>query len=461
MDHDILINSSSSTATDKPPPLLWLPNELLDVVFRLAYEYAPSSKPICRRLYPIQQKHLYRRVRLDSYEALGSFCFAVRTVPVVRKHVVDLELRMEGAWNYASNDTHEYTPSIGDEDSDGEGGASQVVTPLQLSVLLARLPSLRVLDLQELDDALMKVVFLGKTTPRNLAPLEVLKITTGELYVVEEHGDEGEWLRQLARLPRLNTWDGPDLRAIAPHLLHLTLDELHHVPELAPVLRTAPATLRSLILRCEPDLSYTVQRISLLDDVLPRFFHLEHLALCEHTFTPIRLLSYLRSLSHLRTLSFDLGALATDELLLDILDGPLRLRHLRGLTLDHVECARGPTMESKRHELPVGGGDHFHVWPGWRSAVWGPGCSEAGVSEAVRIARRHGVVVDGSALETIGWEKEYGVEKYFALLAWGDRMCDYDEARAVLGDEVVDESLDALMYVRGLHDKWICDRSAP
>ncbi|BGP50850.1 hypothetical protein JCM10450v2_006776 [Rhodotorula kratochvilovae] len=475
MDHEILISSSSSTEASKPPPLLWLPNELLDEIFRFAYKDEPVHRPICRRLYPIQQKYLYRRVRLDSYEALGSFCFAMRTVPVVRKHVVELELRMEGASNYASNDAHEYTPSIGDEDSDGEGGASQVVTPLQLSLLLARLPDPRVLDLQELDDALMKVVLLGKTTPRNLALLEVLKISADVLYIEDEQGSEVQWLRQLAQLPQLkefhleqfemgaflpvvglpppplqalttlviaarawDMWVGPPLREVAPNLLHLSLQEFEDGPEFTEILHSAPISLRSLTLSSRVALTFEGPQRPAIDNVLPLFTHLEHLALCEDTFTPNGILPSLRSLPALHSLAFSLGSHVTDELLLGILDGPLRLAHLRRLTLDYVNCSRGPTMASKGYCLPPEDeAAEYHMWRGWRSPVWGPDCSEEGLTAAVLAAEANGVVVDGTALDVIGWSEEAGNEMVEALLAWGNETGDYSEATEIFGDDVV------------------------
>ncbi|BGP42694.1 hypothetical protein JCM10450v2_006801 [Rhodotorula kratochvilovae] len=81
MDQEILISSSSSTEARTTPPLLQLPNELLDKILKLAYEDEleeeepdePSSKPICRRLYPIQQRYIYQGVRLKSCEARNTF----------------------------------------------------------------------------------------------------------------------------------------------------------------------------------------------------------------------------------------------------------------------------------------------------------------------------------------------------------------------------------------------------
>ncbi|BGP42670.1 hypothetical protein JCM10449v2_006682 [Rhodotorula kratochvilovae] len=474
MHHEILISSSSSTATGKPPPLLWLPNELLDEIFRLAHEDEPAHRPICRRLYPIQQKYLYRRVRLDSYEALGSFCFVVRTVPVVRKHVVELELDMYVASNGVSKDGLEHTPSI-DDDSADEGDNGQIVTPLQLSILLARLPSLRVLELQDLDNALIKVVLLGKTTPRNLALLEVLKVSADVLYVEDEQGSEVQWLRQLAQLPQLkefhlqqyemgaflpvvglpapplqalttlviaarawDMWVEPPLREVAPNLLHLSLQEFEDGPEFTEILHSAPISLRSLTLSSHVALTFGGPQRPAIDNVLPLFTHLEHLALCEDTFTPNGILPSLRSLPALHSLAFSLGSHVTDELLLGILDGPLRLAHLRRLTLDYVNCSRGPTMAGKGYCLPPEDeAAEYHMWRGWHSPVWGPDCSEEGLTAAVLAAEANGVVVDGTALDVIGWSEEAGNEMVEALLAWGNETGDYSEATEIFGDDVV------------------------
>ena len=108
----------------EPSPLLRLPEELIDKIFRLANEAdsvprfeerepidlfateprrRPARKgaylPICRRLYPIQQTNLYRTVCITTHSALALFCATVRASPVVRDLVVEVDLRMEASSN--------------------------------------------------------------------------------------------------------------------------------------------------------------------------------------------------------------------------------------------------------------------------------------------------------------------------------------------------------------------------
>lgn len=60
---------------------------------------APAHRPICSRLWPIQQRRLYHQVTLQDYTSLASFCSSVRAQPSVRTFVTQLSLRMDDACN--------------------------------------------------------------------------------------------------------------------------------------------------------------------------------------------------------------------------------------------------------------------------------------------------------------------------------------------------------------------------
>lgn len=210
-----------------------------------------------------------------------------------------------------------------------------------------------------------------------------------------------------------STWPGPDLADICPNLVVLELDTAENKPRFQKILAGAPTGLRRLTFRsvADPGGSPHVPEC-LLDDVLPRFKHIEHLTLSQFLFTPAALLPYLRSLQSLRTLTFAEGALATDDLLLGIVDEPLRPPRLRRLTLNHVWCRRGPTVESKGWQLPPDMDVcEPPLWDAWAPPYRLPGCSDEGLTAAVEAGRRNGVFVDGTALETVGWEDDYQREK--------------------------------------------------
>ncbi|GAA5945710.1 hypothetical protein JCM3775_005887 [Rhodotorula graminis] len=80
MSNEIFISASSPKHA---PPSSRLPNELLDSMFKHAYDDKVTRKlgatPLCRRLFPIQRTHLYRRVEVNSYQELASFCRYIGT----------------------------------------------------------------------------------------------------------------------------------------------------------------------------------------------------------------------------------------------------------------------------------------------------------------------------------------------------------------------------------------------
>lgn len=246
-------------------------------------------------------------------------------------------------------------------------------------------------------------------------------------------------------------WGTPDLADIFPNLVDLDLLSLEVGPTYKTTLAGAPTGLRRLrlgsvlVVQNHPD-----EPECLLDDVLPRFKHIEHLTLSQFLFTPAALLPYLRSLQSLRTLTFAEGALATDDLLLGIVDEPLRPPRLRRLTLNHVWCRRGPTVESKGWQLPPDMADVCEppLWDSWAPPYRLPGCSDEGITAAVEAGRRNGVVVDGTALETVGWDDDYEREKDVATKLWAERRAQHPEEEAEGKEEYEGDSEEGDLWDR-------------
>lgn len=369
----------------------------------------------------------------------------------------------------------------------------RIVKPREFSALLAQLPCLKVLTLELVSIPLVQVLLDDESTIELVTNLETLNLSVFSISVSESF-DDVSWVRQVARMPSLRSftlerfgqgmflprmatrsqglvppaalltklcimgdvfslWEDPNLGALAPNLVDLELEDHEWCASFAAVLRTAPVGLRRLILRAQAMLpsSDVVEPVEcLLDDVLPRFLDLEHLELCQCCFTPASLLSYLRSLTNLRTLAFGEGALADDALLRSILVGPHRLHSLRRLTLVHVYIRCGSTYASKGWQLPPVGDDFGNtgrMWGTWVRPLWPAGCTQQGLDAALQAAQTHGVVaIDGSALEATACEEAYDGERRMSLLLVGDETGDYCEARRVLGDDVVDEYLLGKMH---------------
>ena len=486
----VLINptATATEADHEPSPLLRLPAELLDKIFKLANEADPAPmfrerdvvhlspvaparrrarktapQPICRRLYPIQRQHLYHTVRISTYSALALLCGTVQASPGAGNLVVELQLRLGDVLNLRSGVEVYEDPFLEPDDPLEDRDIpdeDKVVSPLDFSILLARLPNLEILDLALPSTSLLDVVLYKEVTPSLLYGLKTLKIVAVGM-VAPRGRVQDEWVRQLAQyqsleelslerydtiylfpylempIPSLGSitklaisrhchdWDdGPDLRDLFPHLVELDLTALEPEPDFGVILEGAPDALRRLRLRSTIVSTFHPGPDSPgnLDNVLPRFEHLEHLSLGHGIFTPNGLLPYLRSLHSLRSLTFGPSAPAPDTFLLSLLAGPSRLAHLRLLTLDHLYAQRGPTIAARGGRLPPD--LHLVVDPpmydGWVMPNAVPGCSAPGIVAAVEAGRAHGVCVRGTALGIVGWQEAHDEERRAAMALWGE-----------------------------------------
>ncbi|GJN93625.1 hypothetical protein Rhopal_006682-T1 [Rhodotorula paludigena] len=78
MTKENLVSSLSSIDSSASVTILSLPNELLDEIFRHAHRGRATPAPICRALYPFQQKHLYREICVDSFDRLAEVWDALK-----------------------------------------------------------------------------------------------------------------------------------------------------------------------------------------------------------------------------------------------------------------------------------------------------------------------------------------------------------------------------------------------
>ncbi|TNY18483.1 hypothetical protein DMC30DRAFT_51300 [Rhodotorula diobovata] len=394
-----------------PAPLLRLPNEILDTIFDLAHKPGVRPPLICRRLYPIQRRALYRRVEIVNYARLAMFCRVIAATPRLGGLAHELELLLH---NSPNREPREAVPvpvepgeahEAGDDPDDEWFFASTVerqqvaeaanpppplVDQRDLATLFASLGQLQTLVVEG-NNLEGEVIFATETLPSVWNRLEVLDLSGCELR--SPAGLEPDaWLRQLARFPRLQAltlsefdgdhcifppvrepvpvlasleelcivcnfcreWSGPNLRDLAPNLKLLYLEDSEPW-WFRDALRTAPHGLKSLVV-ANKDPREEAASQGILDDDLPLFTQLEELELCAASFTPHRLLPTLRAMPNLLFLSFGTRTLVTDDFLHAIVSGPHRLTELVELELSHVSCRRdtfNPLRFQRAHERGV------------------------------------------------------------------------------------------------------------
>jgi hypothetical protein len=211
------------------------------------------------------------------------------------------------------------------------------------------------------------------------------------------------------------------LDVLFPNLTYLSfLEEMPVTVEFVDLLLLAPTSLKYLVLRTDsPTFYHEVNPESLLDAVLPRFKQLQHLELCENSFSPEPLLEYLQSLPHLTSLTFGPGAPVSDDLLLAIVKSPTQLPRLKLLTLDYVENKRGPTSEEQGYKLSSEADTtEGHVYPGWEQPRWNDDCEGDGLWYVLRAAGRSGIEVEGTAVGAETWDEAHWGEVYYSTLMW-------------------------------------------
>ncbi|GAA5839045.1 hypothetical protein JCM9279_002575 [Rhodotorula babjevae] len=474
MDNKILI-SSSSPEPDKRSPLLRLPDELLALIFQSCEYFWTRDAPraICRRLRPIQQECMYKRIRLRSYQSLKSLCETVHESTYIGTLVIELWIcpRWGGAPPNempSEDDSAASTGSAATTVPVGRLGDERrkIVQPVQLFSLLSRLSRLRRLHLYRADPALVDVFMVDSQGTLDFPHMAEVGVDFAGAAVSSGQG-AGAWVRRLARLPALESLrvfhretstilpimqtplplftsltdlslegssigatDLPALDIIMPHLVSLRIVDSTTAPRCAKILRTAPTGLRRLGMSTVCGHPGQAVFDCLVDDVLPRFGRLEELTLSPESFTPNRLAPYLASLPALHSLAFSWKTCPTDDLLHSLLiddKSPHRLRHLRTLILDHATADLDRT---------------------WRAPRFLVGCTARGLKAAVAAARAAGIEVDGGGITAIGWDEAYARERGVRLLVWGDQKGDFSQARAELGDAVVDQWVTALEKAR-------------
>ncbi|GAA5847065.1 hypothetical protein JCM9279_002673 [Rhodotorula babjevae] len=447
--------------------------------------------PEDRRLACAQPSYLHR-VEIRTSDQFNSFRCTVENQPAVRELAVDLSVSIpdEGS-DTAEDDGDGVGQSHAGPVETGELSAhwdevGRIISPRALAAVLSCLHRVEVLKLDGIRPAGLAVV-LGETDPRSLASIKRLEVESAEVDQVDPDDDEDivaderVCLDRLARLPALEslsiaqnrpgaqilptlqvplsfpqvtrlsftgtvlkeTWAGPALHTLVPHVVDLTVADFSPVAWFASLLDTAPTGLRKLSMSEATGVSIDVAATNPIDGVLPRFEHLEDLSVCGGVFSDDldSRLACLRRVRCLRSLHL-VGPIATDALLAGLLDDPRHLPRLERLALSHVGGGvKGSTVAEMGGAPGLVDADWLSrpLWQGWSEPEYPSGCTEAGLRTAVAVAEARAIVVEGSALGALAWHVAFAAEQRVALLVHGDSTGDYGLARQVLGDAVVDE----------------------
>jgi len=444
------------------------------------------QEPEDRRLASIRPPYLHR-VEIRTLADFDSFRWTVENQPAVREIALDLSVYI----NDGGSDTAE---DVGDGVGESDPGppvqtgnfcahtdeVGRIISPYAVAALISSLRQVEALKLDGLRPAGLTIV-LGETDPRSLASIKRLEVNSDDAHpnnVVAER----VWIEELARLPALEwlsfaqerdgaqilptlrvppsllhvtrltlsgaglvePWDGPALCELVPRLVDLTIGDFLPHAWFASLLSTAPSGLRRLEMGDSGGIPVDEPASSPIDNILPRFEHLEHLHMCGSVLSTKldSRLNCLRSLKSLRSLHL-LGPIATDELLAGLLDDPRHLPRLERLGLSHVFGSKGSTVAGagRTPGLSSHRWENWPMWVGWRAPEYPSGCTETGLRAAISVAEARRIVVEGSALEALEWRAAFEAEQRAAHLLFGDSTGDFGLARQVLGDAVVDEHL--------------------
>jgi len=400
-------SSSTANGQEIQASLLTLPDEVLGVIFEIAYANATPEhhyddwpevfshetvvhKPLSRRLWPIQQRVRCWCIDISSYSRLAKLSHVLvhggdsknaPSGPLI-VHVAVRVSERDPVWNsdyYCSWDMND----------DGEAVVPDIAAGLlaQLFSKLGQLKSLTV-DIASAPDtstpltrALLAVIVEDPSTPANLHGLKSLNLAARGKALhsddATEADDFGAWLHQFSRFANLEEL----------HIVHfsrypstLALDRLQPRPVLEKLsklsiyadfrrwdlsLKALAPSLTSLslstgrgsaspIIRDAPptllDLGLDIQSIGaapeIIDDLLPSFPLLQSLVLERACYDPDRLPSTVGQLEHLEHLDIGLRDAIDDELVRRLIRV---LPSLRRLQVGRGDSDRGPALLAERH----------------------------------------------------------------------------------------------------------------
>lgn len=401
----LLLPQTDSSSTPLPS-LFRLPNELLGAIFRLAYDDSNCTGPLGKALLPFYLDNRCRHLRLTSPKQFPTILEALDIDPAAANLVETLSIHL-GVMERSSN---AFTVAI----------LARLPRLCRLTLrvaesdlyvdLLERMRTNPLVRLQHLDakpphsndqasdDAVFFAALRHSPSLSNLH-LRLHAVSLDFFETVEAS------LIRATNVTHLKISDN-EFAALDPHplvdlfpaLTHLTLCDEGSWPAFGSLLAKAPTTLKSLVLSASQHESYVYPALS-LDYVLPRFEHLEHLELCESSFSPDLLLHHLRSLAVLKSLTFGPASPVTDDLLLSFVQSPTELPHLSTLTL-----VRSDFEETTAEALNWP--DESADGPRVEEPLWYDQCTLGGLELVLSAANVSGIEVRGVVADAVRREAE-------------------------------------------------------
>ncbi|KAG0666358.1 hypothetical protein C6P46_004928 [Rhodotorula mucilaginosa] len=354
--------------------LLSLPDELLSAILsevvRTHGSRTATLVSTCRRLAPIVRQEVYWELRVGNDEAqsdvLSELCAnrpdlrrLVRVLHVERP-IQEVHERKMIVYDYI--DVHPCIKLLHSDFPALHTLSVYQATPIDIFTILSRVaattrPDIRKLTLQCAPGSVDSVYKRHKTIwwhfLARLPKLERLTITTSHIPSPDEILFEHVNGRAVSPLPGLHS---------------LTLD------------------------------------IPMPHNFLARLPRLERL--CLHGVDAAVLLPSIRT-SHIKHLRISVNATFTDEILLDLVDGPMHMKYLKVLQLDYTygidPWANCDLVLAHMRQTQF----NLARVKAELSPKWPPGCSREGLRTVLDAARQMGIKVYGTALDCLDWSDRF------------------------------------------------------
>ncbi|GAA5855358.1 hypothetical protein JCM8547_009048 [Rhodosporidiobolus lusitaniae] len=326
-----------------------LPVELLTEIFRLAYaDGCRPTGPVCRVLLPFDCSSRFHQIEVKSVEQF-------------RKLAKLLEASQFSHW----------TEHLKFEHVDEEEVA---LKDRQLKAFFASFPKLAHLELAERSSSLLSAVLSNSLTRASMR--SVVKLST--MSPEGKNPFEPAPFRLLTAYPSLNSLaitskqDIYDLSRVKaskekvptlPHITSLTVNsEGADLPLVTRLIDACP-NLKNLVLSCTSQHPNFPRLLPLVPAHLESF-ELKTLAFYDEFKPAESSPSFVRLLT-LTTLGFGKGAIVDVKHLVELVDGPSRLPHLKHLIFDIMEGKIGYEMEKNGHRLHPSHKPPLHIGPDW------------------------------------------------------------------------------------------------
>ncbi|GAA6002950.1 uncharacterized protein JCM10292_000262 [Rhodotorula paludigena] len=427
MVEEKLVSSLSSTDSLGSATILSLPHELLDEIFRQTHRGRATSAPICRALHPFQQKHLYREIRVDSFDRLAKMW----DVLVCNERLRSLVERLK----------------ISIADFAAAGIATRSVARETFIWAILNLQHLERLCLEHIDPGLIEIcnqIIWHLPSHGNSRPLVLEAVVSPD--------DLSDFVR--GQYPVIDTLEinfnrrnyrRVDFFRVSPALRHLDL-RLKNPSNAQAALDCLPPGIEALSITSATDEFWPdAWPFALHIGDSRRFRFLRRLELGGAAFAHdgSAVFKFLNSLPALQHLVFLAGSTVTDFLLPLILDYAAQRPGLRRITLDHGSPERyGATWaDVKLAWREEARSEPLHLLPGWLGPVWPKGCSSQGQRAALERAPP-GLYIDGEVPARLdapprdaSWHEALFEETKWGTFLFCRHEDDFTELREYLGEQ--------------------------